>query len=114
MAEMTSESRGEIEKMRALMPVLMGGVTVAEAPATGPPSTRQLPKSAVVTPGEVDTVWRLSRDSVAEWVIKFGSDCSFVLLFPLAAAEEHLVTELNSRSNFAIWWGLVEKKRLPI
>lgn len=58
MAEMTSESSGEMEKMRALMPPqeLIGGVNVVEAEEVAGCSTRGLPRSAwqLVPPGEVE------------------------------------------------------------
>lgn len=82
MAEMTSESSGEMEKMRAFMPPqeLIGGVSVVVAEEVPACSTRGLPMSVwLLAPGEVEMTCRLRRDSVAECVIRLGSQVSFLL-----------------------------------
>jgi len=84
------------------MPEVIGGVgVVVEVEAASitlgvPPGCTTL-----LTPGEGGITWRLSNDSVAEWVISWGSGVRFGLL-PVAAADEQRVTELKSRSNCAI------------
>ena len=99
MAEITNESSGEMENMRALIPAeFIGGVALVEEVELAASTRGPFKSELLATPGEAGTICRLSRDSVAEWVIKFGSGEAFLPL-PLAAADEHRATELKSRSN---------------
>lgn len=88
---MTSESSGEIDSMRALI--------FEEIGLAGDCSSLVWPVSGVGQPAGVTGLCRDRSDSVAEWVIRFGSG---EVLWLEADADEHRATELKSLSNCAI------------